>query len=238
MTLEGKKPILADLGPVKIDHTRGSAPQIVDILRPAILRVDLPPGCRISETEVGSLFGVSRTPVREALALLLEEGLVVTWPSRGNYVSKLSKKRILESQYLREALETMNVTRLCDTGLSDYHENELRDCLRLQAQAQMSGDKSTFHDQDDRFHSILARATGFERADLVLTREKVALDRLRYLSLERPPHLEQLISEHVEILEAIVARDVSRATAAIQAHLRSILGALSRVVVDNREYFE
>ena len=229
---------LAALPEVSIDLSVPASRQIADVLRPAILRVQLPPGCRISEVEVGAFFGVSRTPAREALSYLVDEGLVVTLPSRGNFVSKLSEQGIRQAQFLREGLELMNVIRLCETVLSDVTYANLRQCLELQAKAQDAADNPSFHAQDDRFHSLLARATGFARAETLLVREKSALDRLRYLSLSEPPHLGRLIAEHTEILDAIVASDTERAAAAVRVHLRSILGALSRLAVENREFFQ
>jgi len=221
-----------------LDPDKAPAEQIYAAVKAAILSTELPPGAMISETEIGARFGASRTPVREAFAQLRADGLIVTRPSRGTYVSKLSEHALRQAQFLREALELGTITRLCAQGIPLGLQAALELCLDMQADAIDAGDSARFQQQDDRFHLLLARATGFARAESLLAREKAALDRLRVLSLSSPPHLQRLLAEHRAILSAVGSGDLAHATEVTQHHLRSVLATLDRTRTENEEYFE
>ncbi len=229
---------LGDLLFAGLDPTRPTARQIHQELKSAILSTALPPGCLLSETEIGQRFGASRTPVREAFALLREEGLLVTLPSRGNFVSRLSEAGIRQAQFLREALELANVARLCETGLSTDQIDAIDRCLAEQASAKARDDNEAFQHHDDAFHALLARATGYPRAEQALFREKAALDRLRALALSTPETKARLLQEHTDIRNAICDRNAARAAETMRNHLRAILATLSRAATDNSEFFE
>ncbi|MEQ8365435.1 MAG: GntR family transcriptional regulator [Roseicyclus sp.] len=220
-----------------LDPARPTAEQIHESLRSAILSTALAPGCLVSETEIGLKFGASRTPVREAFALLRDDGLIVTRPSRGNYVSKLSEHDIRQAQFLREGLELATVRRLCETGIAPDLRIALEDCLTAQANAVAQDDNGAFQHQDNEFHILLARATGYPRAETLLVREKAALDRLRVLALSPARHKGRLLDEHRNILTAILDKDVERTLAVTRTHLRSILNVLSRLITENRDFF-
>jgi len=102
----------------RLDLNRPVVDQIYSALKSAILSRELFPGQAVSENEIGQSFNSSRTPVREALSRLRDDGLIVTLPSRGTYVSKLSERNIRSSQFIREALEVAAVEKLCQIGLS------------------------------------------------------------------------------------------------------------------------
>ncbi len=229
---------LSDLNFPPLDLDRPVAEQIFEAIKTAILTTELPPGCLVSEAEVGAQFGASRTPVREAFTQLRDDGLIITRPSRGNYVSKLSEHRIREAQFIREALEAANVAQLCRSGIPADLQSELQDTLAQQAQHAADHDDLAFQRQDDRFHALLARATGYARAEILLGREKAALDRLRVLALTERHHGDRLLAEHRAILDAILARDAEAADAALRAHLRSVLSLLSGLIDANKELFE
>src|SRR6478609_3261334 len=88
----------------RLDFNRPVVDQIYSALKSAILSRELFPGQAVSENEIGQSFNSSRTPVREALSRLRDDGLIVTLPSRGTYVSRLSDKNIRSAQFIREAL--------------------------------------------------------------------------------------------------------------------------------------
>lgn len=217
---------------------RSTAEQIYEALKAAILATSLPPGCLVSEQEIGMRFGASRTPVREAFQRLRGEGLIVTRPSRGNFVSKLSEYRTREAQYIREALELANVRRLCHIGLSAEIAAQLHETLARQERAIADGDELRFQEQDDLFHALIARASGYERAESLLIREKSPLDRLRVFSLHEADHTAHLLAEHRRILTAIIKQDCGQGEDIMRAHVRSILDFLSGLISEHRELFD
>ena len=239
----------AGLGALEVaplDFTRPASEQIAAALRAAILAMDLVPGAVLPETEVGQRFGASRTPVREAFAQLREEGLIVTWPSRGTVVSRLSVRQIRGAQFLREAIELAVVERLCAQGLPKATQAMLAAVLAGQRDAVARADRLAFQRLDDRFHATLAAAlagapadaAGLERIDAALTREKAVLDRLRVLSLDDAGHRARLLADHEGIARALAARDGATATARMRQHLRRVLDTLVDMVATHRDHFE
>lgn len=219
-------------------YDRPAGPQIFEAMKLAIMHMDIPPGSLISEADIGALFGASRTPVREAFSQLRAAGLIVTRPSRGNFVTKLSEKRVLESRYLRSAIEMANIRHLCTHGLSDGDKLILQDLLDRQKSAIERNAIIEFQNLDDLFHFKLASATGFTRAADLLENEKMNLDRLRVFSLRDRPHMLGLYEQHRQIFDALCRRDTDQALHEMQQHLHSILATLSTMARDHSEYFE
>lgn len=229
---------LAQLSVQPVDPGRPVADQIHGGLKTAILQGILPPGCLLSETEVGQRFGASRTPVRDAFTRLREDGLIVTWPSRGSYVAPISEAAVRQAQFLREALELAHVARLCETGLAPRMQAVLAENLAAQARAAATQDTDGFQSLDDGFHVALAQATGHDRAETLLVREKSALDRLRILSLSDGTHMARLLDQHQGILAAILARDTEKAVAAMRSHLRVVLTTLADLKARHVDLFD
>ncbi|WP_179378698.1 GntR family transcriptional regulator [Jannaschia marina] len=220
-----------------IDPARPAGPQIVAALRSAILRMEVAPGQALSEADLAQSLGTSRTPLRAALQELRDQDLVETRPSRGTYVTRLDAGRLRAAQFLREALEVAAVARLAESGYDTTLDTALDAALSAQAQAVEAGDAAGFQSFDDRFHALLAQATGHGRLAEVLAREKAQLDRLRVFSLSDPAVLTRLLEEHRAILAAVRAGDVETAAAAMRAHLRAVLSLLDGLVATRSEYF-
>ncbi len=83
-----------------------TASQVYDWLRRRVLRGDLPPGARLSETEIATEIGVSRQPVREAFIRLAADGLAEVRPQRGTFISKISISAVLSARLIRAAVES------------------------------------------------------------------------------------------------------------------------------------
>jgi len=222
----------------QLDYTRPADEQIAVAVKAAILSMELPPGQLISEKEIGRKFGASRTPVRAAFAQLREEGLLITWPSRGTFVTNLSLKEIKAAQFLREAIEATVVEQLCVNGLDELHETALVQNLDAQRAAIDTMDEAEFQRLDDQFHRLLVEATGYDRIIVALGREKAVLDRLRTLSLSSEGVMEGLQLDHAAIFDAIQKRDVEKAISSLRTHVRRALQTLSSLVEKNRGYFD
>jgi DNA-binding GntR family transcriptional regulator len=222
----------------KLDPSRPAAQQISDNLKKAIMEMSLTPGQIISEAEVGHLFGASRTPVRESFTSLRDQGLIVTYPSRGSFVSKLSISHIKSAQFIRESLEISVAEYHCENGLSDDTIDEIADNLSKQKALIRDGFTSSFHELDDNFHAALADSVAHNSISRIVQREKAVLDRLRMLSLHSPEHINTLVKDHWEIFETIRKRDAASARKAVRTHIRRVLGTLADMVDRHDEYFE
>src|SRR3954452_5329577 len=133
------------IGP-EVDRRRPIVPQIYDALRDAIVRVAVRPGQAISETEMAASFGVSRTPIREALIRLADDGLVDIYPQAGTFVSRIDLAAVREAQFVRQTLETAVAIQAASTssGVAVFER-----ILQRQEQAIRDGDFGEFFASDE-----------------------------------------------------------------------------------------
>ncbi len=202
-------------------------------IREAITTAELAPGRRLSENELAGQLGVSRTPIREALALLREERLVAIVPQLGTFVTRISPSAIADAAFVREALECAAV-RLAAERIESAALVELQASLAAQAEAE----PARFHALDDDFHRLLCEASGHSVAWELAHRANGQLDRLRRLSLPEPGYRGQMIEEHHAVLAAVAELDPDRAERTLRHHLRmvpSLLGALQERHPDSFE---
>lgn len=220
----------------KVSADRPAASQIVEQLRAAIVRLELPPGQMLSESDLAESFGVSRTPVREALIKLAQQGFIEVRPQRGTFITKIRPQELLEARFIREAIETAAIDRIIgrlDSATVRICEATLKD----QKSAAAAKDIYAFHLADDAFHRTLAQATGFERLSGMIEGEKALMDRVRILSLKTMPPFKRLISQHKAILDAVVAGDRQVALTQMRGHLRELLTTLPQASHDYPQYF-
>lgn len=219
-----------------IEHGAPVGRQLYGILRDRIIRNDLSPGIRISESEIATGFAVSRQPVREAFIKLAEEGLLEVRPQRGTFVRKISTAVVMDARFVREAIEA-DVVKLLAAEPNEALERELTGQLTEQRQAVAKGDAHHFLECDERFHRTLAEAAGKARAWDVVEGLKSQMDRVRYLTAVQFP-IGKLVEQHTAIAQAIAACDATGAESAMRGHLREILNDLPAIVGDKPEYFD
>ncbi len=211
--------------------------QVYAALRAAIVSAELEPGRRLSENELAELLGVSRTPVREALARLRDERLVAIVPQLGTFVTLISFAAVEDAAFVREALECAAIRRtvehVTDAGLAGLQAN-----LAAQERAEEQGDAEAFDTLDDALHRLLAELSGHEIAWSLARRANGHLDRVRGLSLPEPGYLGEMVAEHRELVAAIAAADADRAEAAMRHHLRMVLSSVPHIQAAHPEYFE
>lgn len=210
-----------------------TAQQVHDWLHACVLRGDLLPGARLSETEIAAQVGLSRQPVREAFIRLAADGLAEVLPQRGTYIGRISMRAVRSARFIREAVEAdlaREVARLRpDLGAMAAE-------LDLQARADAAGDVPGFIQSDDRFHRAMAEAAGQPGVWHDLERLKAQMNRMRHLSM-RVFDRSATIAQHRTILAALQAGDADAAEAAIRTHLRQMLTELPQMAVDHPDYF-
>lgn len=215
-------------GPVALKLADPIVPQIIQILRQAIIEMRLKPGEALSEKEVALRYGVSRQPVREAFIKLAEAGLLQVLPSRGTYVVKISVREVLNARFVREAIECALVRSAAEL-VDAAGVARIEQLVAEQKQAAEAGDSARFYALDEAFHRAIADCVECDPALRVVESARAQTDRVRYLSLPDASPLALLIAQHEAILDAIKARDPERAEAAMRTHLREILSALPRL---------
>jgi DNA-binding GntR family transcriptional regulator len=211
-------------------------PQVFRMVRRAIVRGDLIPGTRVSETEIAKTYDVSRQPVREAFIRLADEGLVEVRPQRGTFVSLISVPLVLKARFIREAVEADIVRHVAKTAdakalaLLDSHMDEQR-AMPADAPA------DDFLRADEAFHRTLAELASQAAVADHLEGLKTQMNRVRHITARKVSR-DRLIAQHLEVVEAIRAHDSDRASDAMRAHLREILLDLPGIVGTSPEYFE
>lgn len=205
-------------------------------LRDEIVSMRRKPGEAIAEKQIAESYGVSRTPVREAVLRLADDGLVEVFPQSGTYVSRIPLYRLPEAIVIRKTLEEGTVRHAASRATA-ADIRALRANLELQERMRVSGDHEGFHQSDEAFHALLAEISGYPGFWTVIQQVKVQVDRCRRLTLPEPGRLLKVISEHTAVVEAIAAHDPLRAVKSIAAHLDGLRTAVDAVSASHHEYF-
>jgi DNA-binding GntR family transcriptional regulator len=212
------------------------ASQIFERLMQKILDMELPPFEELSEARLATEFGVSRTPVREALARLARRGLVDIQPQRGTRVSPLSEKLIAKSRFIREALERPLVRMAAELLPADIGALLTRE-IALQETFAALGDDQGFLESDERFHALIAKAAGFESIWDDVREAKFHMDRVRRLSLLSEENMRTIIAQHREILDCLLRHDAAGADHSMTVHLLSVTREVDVIRAKHPEYF-
>jgi GntR family transcriptional regulator, rspAB operon transcriptional repressor len=206
-------------------------------LRSAIVRLELPPGTRLTEQDIASRYGVSRQPVREAFISLDRAGLLSVRAQRGTLVVRISRERMKAARFVREAVEIAVARRAC-IEFDRAARNEIEDLLDLQKRVADRGDRDGFTPVDEAFHQALARGCGMPSVWDALADIKSHMDRVCHLTIPDADSMQPLVDQHRAIVTAIDAKDADAAEAAMRYHLTEILRAMPRAEAANPDLFE
>ncbi|MEC9403397.1 MAG: GntR family transcriptional regulator, partial [Pseudomonadota bacterium] len=178
--------------------------QIQESLRARIISLDLKPGLSLSRTDLATHYGVSQTPVRDAMMKLEEEGLLTIYPQSKTEVSKIDVDHARETQFLRLSLE-LEVTRTLARQEDKSSIAPARQILKLQETAHAEGDLGLFATFDKRFHLSLFKAVGLASLCQLVASRSGHIDRLRNLNLPDPGKPASILRYHGLILAGIEA---------------------------------
>jgi len=202
-----------------------------------ILTGRLRPGEALSETRIAEQHGISRTPVREVFQHLAKEGLLRVVPQIGTFVAPISLAAVSASQFIREALECRAVRQAAER-VTRTQIAELRRQIAQQARAIDAGDHLAFFTLDEAMHRRILAIAGHPKVWDLIASVKAQLDRVRHLSLEDGDWLAMIFRQHREIVRRIAVHDAPGAEQAMQAHLRTVFGAIARIAATHAEFFE
>ncbi len=176
------------------------------------------PGTRLDETELASEFGVSRTPIREALIQLSSEGLIEMRPRRGAIVTEISPQRLVEMFEVMAELEAM-CGRLAARRISPDEETALKEAHAAGEEALNEGDPDQYYYLNETFHQIICEAShnGFLAEQAALLRRR--LRPYRRLQLRVRDRMRNSFSEHTGIVAAIVEGDGERTAELLRQHV-------------------
>ena len=202
---------------------------VFNTLREAILKGELQPGERLMELQLASKLGVSRTPIREAIRMLEQEGLAVTMPRKGAEVARMTLKDMEDVLEIREALDELAAQIACERITAEQMQmlkntkNEFEKILE-------TGEVKKIADVDVRFHDIIYEATDNARLVALLSNMREQLFRYRVEYLKTPENYPALISEHNAIVEALEERDKAKVTEAMHEHVTNQAVAVKGII--------
>lgn len=202
-----------------IDRPRSMHLRLADDLRDAIISRELKPGELYSVAKLAEIFGVSRTPVREALLALASHGMVKFERNQGVRIQEATIHDIEEVFQIRLLLEPPAAHKVT-TGMTRELLRDLKQALRGMQRAVADGDIDTMWEDDRRFHWLILAGTGNERlADYVDTLRNIVLTKAIFTAgRSRTP--EDIVAEHAAVFESMELKDADAAASAMFEHIR------------------
>jgi DNA-binding GntR family transcriptional regulator len=195
---------------------------VYEEVRQAIIELRLKPGEPLREATMADQLGVSKTPVREALARLEQEGLVETTSFKGAVVSGYSPEDLQEIYELRELLEGA-AARAAATSASDDTLTRLRALVKESRELRAKDDLEGLAALLGAFDLAIYEQVANERIRALIENLKAHLARIGRLTEEIPGRVKASVEEHAAIVDAIAARDPDEAERAMRDHIRSVL---------------
>ena len=196
--------------------------EVAELLRQRIFARELAPGSWIDEMRLAEEYGISRTPLREALKVLATEGLVTMKMRRGAYVTEVNDKDQRDVYHLLSLLES-DAAGVVAAHASDAELAELNDIHQELAAAVGNTDK--FFAINERFHMRLLEIANNRWRDQMVADLRKVMKLNRHNSLLKSGRIEESLREHQALLEALLKRDVSESVARMQAHFANGLEA-------------
>lgn len=198
-------------------------------LRRAILQGELEPGERLMEIRLAEQLGVSRTPVRDAIHKLVEEGLVSIVPRCGAVVAGITDKDMRDVLEVRITLEKLAVA-LCTERITVDGVERLKEANESFRKTVISGELIKIAEADVAFHDIIYSITDNKRLLQIINdlREQIYRYRLEYLKNDKD-RLE-LVKEHNNIIRYISDGDTDKAKAAIREHIENQMNEIAAII--------
>ena len=228
----------AEMRVVPIGATRVLKDQVYSILREAVSNMDIystPEPPRLDERRLAEELGVSRTPVREALSRLEQEGFVRNIPRRGTFVVRKTRREVLEVIYVWAALESM-AARLATERASDEEIGRLREAFATFDDEEARAHINEYSDTNIEFHQTLI---GLSQCELIQSLASSLFLHMRAIRVQALKDIEhhrsdQSVIDHMRIIEALEARDADRVEKLVREHAMS----LGRHIEQYAEYLE
>ena len=196
--------------------------EVAELLRQRIFRRELEPGSWIDEVKLAQEYGISRTPLREALKVLAAEGLVTMKVRRGAYVTEVSEQDLAEVYHLLSLLESdaaaVVAERATDAQLKELHK------LHRELEAAVHS-RDRFFTLNERFHMRLLELAGNRWRNQMVADLRKVMKLNRHNSLLKSGRIEDSLAEHAAVMEAMQKHDAQATRERMQEHFRNGLEA-------------
>lgn len=222
---------------IGVFERRTSADVVFDFLRGEIVSNRLPPGTKISEVDIAARFGVSRQPVRDAFSRLANQDLLLIRPQRSTEVRKFSLAKVSQARFVRLAVELEVVKRACAVW-DDSCATKVQENLAGQRRAIDDGHLEGFHELDYNFHKLICELSGNGMMFETIQHYKAKIDRLCMLSLEEASEAADLLQDHLQMTDAIMAGKVDDAEQVVRLHLSRLDETIRGILEEHADFFE
>ena len=200
--------------------------EVAELLRQRIFARELAPGSWIDELKIAEAYGISRTPLREALKVLAAEGLVTMKVRRGAYVTEVSERDLSDVYHLLSLLESDGAGVVATTATAPQIEELQALHLELEAAANPDRqDRELFFEINERFHMRLLEIANNRWRDQMVADLRKVMKLNRHNSLLKSGRIEESLNEHRALMAAIASRDAALAVRRMQEHFENGLEA-------------
>ena len=200
--------------------------EVAELLRQRIFSRELEPGSWIDELKIAEAYGISRTPLREALKVLATEGLITMKVRRGAYVTEVSDRDLTDVYHLLSLLESDAAGMVA----SQATDSQLQELKALHTELEVAAnpatpDRERFFELNERFHMRLLEIADNRWCSQMVTDLRKVMKLNRHNSLLKTGRIRESLQEHRDLMAALAARDATRTRASMQAHFKNGLEA-------------
>ncbi|BCO26717.1 HTH-type transcriptional repressor RspR [Rhodoferax lithotrophicus] len=200
--------------------------EVAELLRQRIFNRELEPGSWIDELKIAEAYGISRTPLREALKVLAAEGLVTMKVRRGAYVTEVSERDLADVYHLLSLLESDAAGVVATTAT----EGQIRELQVLHQELELAAtpdkqDRERFFEINERFHMRLLEIANNRWRDQMVADLRKVMKLNRHNSLLKSGRIQESLNEHRAVMQALVARDRELCQKCMQEHFANGLEA-------------
>ncbi len=192
---------------------------VADQIRDMIVEGELPPGERINEGALSEQFGISRTPLREALKVLASEGLVELRPNRGTRVSAITPEEVGELFEAVSGIERM-AGELAALRMTERDIERLKGLHERMERHYEAGERHDYFRLNQQIHNTIVSLAGNSILEATHASLMVRVRRARYLAIQSPERWHESVQEHRAIMQALETRDSAAAGNLILNHVR------------------
>ena len=199
-----------------------------------IFTFELAPGALLSDYQLANEFNMSRAPVREALLILVMDGIAQN-DGKKTVVSSIGLKDIVDILHVRTALESEVFRLIAAKGwLSEDQKLQLQQIHEKMRQAIADGNMSAHYEQDDIFHTTICSFANNSRIDSILTQMRLQMQRARWLNVTDARRKFDSLKEHEDLLHAICNNDLDTCLLLIRQHLSNSEKSFQRIFSDHQ----
>ena len=192
--------------------------ELVDRLQPLIIGGELPPGSKVPEKDLCARFGVSRTPLREALKVLASDGLIHLQPNRGAWVTTVTVSEVQEVFPVLGALEALSGELACAV-ITDAEIDRVRDLHDQMLRSYQDRDLDAYFAINQKIHSAILLAARNETLKASCQALSLRMQRARYLANMTEGRWFDAVQEHEKIMAFLAARDGANLASTLQDHM-------------------